>query len=35
MVVDAEVPQMAGERPAGELRAIVGQHPAKLGADAT
>jgi hypothetical protein len=34
MVVDAEVPQVAGEPTTGELRAVVGDHPGEFGADA-
>src|SRR4029450_3013554 len=33
-VADAEVRKVAGERRAGELGAVVGQHPGELGADA-
>jgi len=34
VVVDAEVHEVVGEPTAGELRAVVGQHPGELGADA-
>jgi hypothetical protein len=34
-VVDAQVLEVAGERRAGDLGAIVGQHPGELDADAT
>jgi hypothetical protein len=34
MVADLEVYEVAGERLAGELGAVVGQHPGELGADA-